>query len=77
MEQKNTDNGFWTWLAEKVSTHPRLTKRLARLKTEEIVLNKPYFAPKPATPTKVAQSENADRSTDEVKMEDYSKYLPK
>lgn len=31
IEQESTGSGFWFWFAEKVSTHPRLTKRLSKL----------------------------------------------
>jgi len=30
MEQEHNGEGFWFWFAEKVSTHPRLTKRMGR-----------------------------------------------
>ncbi|MDZ4845814.1 MAG: M48 family metallopeptidase [Chitinophagales bacterium] len=29
IEQNETEAGFWSWLAEKLSTHPKLTKRVA------------------------------------------------
>jgi Zn-dependent protease with chaperone function len=29
LAQINTEDGFWSWFAEKVSSHPNLTKRLA------------------------------------------------
>lgn len=31
IEQESTASGFWFWFAEKVSSHPRLTKRLSKL----------------------------------------------
>ena len=37
MEQEKTESGFWSWFAEKVSTHPKLTKRLIRLKKMNII----------------------------------------
>ncbi|MBL4715254.1 MAG: peptidase M48 [Flavobacteriales bacterium] len=30
IEQKDTERGFWPWFAEKISSHPKLTKRLAK-----------------------------------------------
>lgn len=30
IKQEQTEIGFWSWFAEKVSTHPKLTKRLMR-----------------------------------------------
>ena len=30
LRQDTTEDGFWKWFAEKVSTHPNLTKRLAK-----------------------------------------------
>jgi Zn-dependent protease with chaperone function len=32
INQNQTEAGFWKWFAEKLSSHPNLTKRLARLK---------------------------------------------
>lgn len=37
MAQEKTDGGFWSWFAEKISTHPKLTKRLIRLKKMNII----------------------------------------
>jgi Zn-dependent protease with chaperone function len=46
VEQETTEDSFWFWFAEKVSTHPRLTKRLSRFNVpkkiaEEVVREKP------------------------------------
>lgn len=30
IEQDENEYGFWSWFAEKVSTHPKLTRRIAR-----------------------------------------------
>jgi Zn-dependent protease with chaperone function len=38
LDQEVYGGGFWFWFAEKVSTHPRLTKRIGRF--EEIVVPK-------------------------------------
>lgn len=35
MLQRHEDNGFWVWLAEKLSTHPHITNRLSALKTQD------------------------------------------
>lgn len=35
IEQEKTEYGFWFWLSEKLSTHPRLTKRLSRFRTAD------------------------------------------
>ena len=32
VRQTNTEGGFWFWLAEKTSTHPNLTKRVAAVR---------------------------------------------
>lgn len=32
MQQEATEDGFWSWFAEKVSTHPKLTRRVIRFK---------------------------------------------
>lgn len=37
MAQEKTERGFWSWFAEKISTHPKITKRLIRLKKQNII----------------------------------------
>ena len=34
VRQTNTEEGFWFWLAEKTSTHPNLTKRVAAVRQQ-------------------------------------------
>lgn len=34
LNQEYTEEGFWKWFAEKVSTHPNLTKRLIAFKDQ-------------------------------------------
>ncbi|WP_066628290.1 M48 family metallopeptidase [Labilibacter marinus] len=75
IQQKETDGGFWTWFAEKVSTHPRLIRRIARLVTEEMVALKAFSTPQPVIKEEMLTTE--EKPQEDVKMEDYSKYLPK
>jgi len=67
-QQENTERGFWFWFAEKVSTHPRLTKRILQFshladtgKTSG--LNKKSFSTEAATTA----------ASDAI---DHSKYFP-
>jgi Zn-dependent protease with chaperone function len=64
LEQERTETGFWFWFAEKLSTHPRLTKRLGRFRLSEI----PQVHPAPVVKeTIVVQKAEGDHSA----------YLPK
>jgi Zn-dependent protease with chaperone function len=75
IEQRYTESGFWTWFAEKLSTHPHLTKRLARFANTAVFAEKPQAAKNngwDVPPTQAAK--------EEVKKEpvnDPSKYMPK
>ncbi|TLX73090.1 M48 family metallopeptidase [Labilibacter sediminis] len=40
-QQNSTETSFWAWFAEKVSTHPKLTKRISRHKNNKAA----YVAP--------------------------------
>ena len=44
LDQDKIEDGFWKWFAEKVSTHPNLTKRLAPYVTEKDLIGS-LFAP--------------------------------
>jgi Zn-dependent protease with chaperone function len=35
-QERYSDGGFWFWFSEKVSSHPRLTKRIGRLQSSEV-----------------------------------------
>lgn len=63
ISQQYNESGFWTWFAEKVSSHPNLTKRLASV--TEI---------KPATPAVEIITEPP--VVEEQKETDYSRYMP-
>ncbi len=60
--QNRTEAGFWPWIAEKLSTHPKLTKRVAEF------ANRPEFTPaaKPAVKEEVKEHVSND----------HSKYMP-
>lgn len=57
IEQELTEYGFWFWFSEKVSTHPRLTKRLSRFKTIEIKQKTVVESPK------IVHKETTDHSS--------------
>lgn len=44
IQQGKTERGFWSWFAEKTSTHPKMTKRVDRLyeATKEAATKKVY-----------------------------------
>lgn len=75
MEQRYTESGFWTWFAEKMSTHPHLTKRLSRF------AKSPVFAEKPQMPKNngwdVAPTLAAKEEPKKEPVSDVSKYMPK
>lgn len=75
VEQKETDGGFWTWFAEKVSTHPRLIRRIDRLKTEETVIIKPTVKAYEKT-VETVETVVPDKDVKAETMDDHSKYLP-
>ncbi|MFY9150408.1 MAG: M48 family metallopeptidase [Prolixibacteraceae bacterium] len=69
IRQESTEDGFWKWFAEKVSSHPNLTKRLAAFSEvrnstgvpqQTEMVNEPI-----AEPVVVVQKED-----------DHSRYLP-
>jgi Zn-dependent protease with chaperone function len=35
LDQEHYSSGFWFWFSEKVSSHPRLTKRIGRMRSAE------------------------------------------
>lgn len=75
MEQRYTEAGFWTWFAEKLSTHPHLTKRLARF------ANSAAFAEPPQATRNngwdVAPTLTVNEEVKKEPVSDFSKYMPK
>ena len=65
--QQHNESGFWHWFAEKVSSHPHLTKRVEKFK--EVRLKK-TFVPTPEVPTEPIIDISSTVS-------DYSNYMPK
>lgn len=69
VKQEYSEDGFWTWFAEKVSSHPNLTKRLAAFseaKAPAGIPNRPPLTEEPiAQPVVVMPKED-----------DHSRYLP-
>lgn len=62
ISQDYNEDGFWTWFAEKVSSHPNLTKRLASHVTEKDLAIKIELK---STPVLEKKAE-----------EDYSRFMP-
>lgn len=60
LHQGKTADGFWVWFAEKVSSHPNLTNRLAVFGKESILI----------------QTVPAATITNESAESDHSKYMP-
>jgi len=72
LRQDTTEDGFWKWFAEKVSTHPNLTKRLGK-----------FVDPRKASPVKSrlqvieeTVNEAPAAAEEEKKEEDYSRFMP-
>ena len=63
MEQETTEDGFWCWFAEKVSSHPKLTKRLIQL--NHLVVTKP-----------LKQHFESIVEPKEIKASDHNRFLP-
>ncbi len=61
VEQGETHRGFWVWFAEKISTHPNLTKRIAKF---------------PMHTTKKSQPVIHEQKVKEFSSDDHSKYMP-
>lgn len=65
IEQESTGSGFWFWFAEKVSTHPRLTKRLSKLNHL------------PNKDSKIVKTKMDKFDESIVEETDHSKYFPR
>jgi len=72
MEQELTERGVWFWFAEKVSSHPRLTRRMLRFKdlavksTAKSIVEKQTQAPA-----------EKDPNAEPPKPSDHSSYMPR
>ena len=68
MKQDYTEDGFWKWFAEKVASHPNLTKRLAAF----VDLNAPVIQ------NRLTQIENLviESQIIEKKEGDHNRYMP-
>jgi Zn-dependent protease with chaperone function len=62
INQENTESGFWKWFAEKVSSHPNLTKRLSKFKDTQAIRQPERTIEKPVEEKPV--------------IDDHSKYWP-
>ncbi|MFI5220000.1 MAG: M48 family metallopeptidase [Bacteroidia bacterium] len=61
MQQEATEDGFWSWFAEKVSTHPKLTRRVIRFRHLD------------AKPEKIADESEQKKEF----VSDHHSYMPK
>ncbi|MFP2994657.1 M48 family metallopeptidase [Spongiivirga sp. MCCC 1A20706] len=79
--------GFWTWISEKLSTHPHLSKRITpeMLKADFIATasgKNTYFEEKEKPKTISSTKESIDdikkaAKPDDYQSDDHNKYLPK
>jgi Zn-dependent protease with chaperone function len=70
LRQDDTEDGFWKWFAEKVSSHPNLTRRLAAFGEEKV---SPIARSRASLLEEVAIAPTGV----EVKEVDYNKYMPR
>ncbi|MCW3788250.1 M48 family metallopeptidase [Plebeiibacterium sediminum] len=61
VEQGKTHRGFWVWFAEKISTHPNLTKRIAKFPMHTTTKSQPVIH---------------EQKVKEFSSGDHSKYMP-
>jgi Zn-dependent protease with chaperone function len=74
--QDYTEGGFWSWIAEKISSHPKLTKRVSVFKdNKQIPLSVPASSSVRKESISTAQP-NANTPTS-VPTEEHDKYMPK
>jgi Zn-dependent protease with chaperone function len=71
MEQESSERGFWFWFAEKVSTHPRLTKRMLRFKDLAVKSTAKTILEQQAQVQAQPEPEAPKKSSD------HSSYMPK
>ena len=38
MFQAESEDSFWSWISEKISSHPKLSKRVSQFKGEEFAV---------------------------------------
>jgi Zn-dependent protease with chaperone function len=70
LNQDYSEDGFWKWFSEKVSSHPNLTKRLASF------IDIKDFTSVPGTVINIEKIINPAPPA-EKKEEDYSRYMPR
>jgi Zn-dependent protease with chaperone function len=68
-QQNITEGGFWAWFAEKISTHPKLTKRVAVFQQQEFIAMTPTLKQETRTETK--------ESKKIIEVESYDRYMPR
>jgi len=76
--QAQSGEGFWKWFAEKVSSHPNLSKRL-KLFESELQLSQTVKRPiyNPVETQTVIESVTSEENISEEKSDDHSKYMPR
>jgi Zn-dependent protease with chaperone function len=70
LRQDDTEDGFWKWFAEKVSSHPNLTRRLGAFGEVKV---SPVARSRAALLEEVAIAP----AVVEIKDDDHNKYMPR
>ena len=68
--QDASEDGFWKWFAEKVASHPNLTRRLGALGEEKVSTTARSRA-------SLLEEVTIATAVVEVKEDDYNKYMPR
>ncbi len=69
LKQDNSEDGFWKWFAEKVASHPNLTKRLAAFVDEK-------QSPVAASRVSLIEQPTFEPPVIEKKEDDHNRYMP-
>lgn len=69
LRQQTSEDGFWIWFAEKVASHPNLTKRLAAFGNEK-------QSPVAMSRASLLEQPTFEPPVIEKKEDDHSRYLP-
>jgi Zn-dependent protease with chaperone function len=70
LKQDYSEDGFWKWFAEKVSSHPNLTKRLASFGGEKV-------SPIAMSRASLLEQPTFEPPVIEKKEEDHNRYMPR
>ncbi|HAH24868.1 MAG TPA: peptidase M48 [Prolixibacteraceae bacterium] len=70
LNQDYTEDGFWKWFAEKVASHPNLTRRLGAFGEEKV-------SPTARSRASLLEEVTIATAVVEVKEDDHNKYMPR